>query len=274
MCEVEVSLQFACDLFVSGEFLAVVRSDRVHLFTMRLQQSDHCLADGECGLALNLVDQREAGLPFHDAHDGLAVVLTNHGIRFPVTDPAARLNDSWSVFDGQPVGYGAAPFRLAITLLPQLLAAQILPQQSACSLVRVDPLIHRLWADGDVPADLLWAPLFQQPVLRELPCRIVYRSCVERLPFHRLAVCLFGTVAASATVARQLSADCGFASFQHFSYFVLLVSCLLQGVNLVSFFSGDVCVVHLCNFDWLVKKAWMLLHLTHLTCVTQNCTSS
>jgi hypothetical protein len=29
----------------------------------------------------------------------------------------------------------------------------------------------------------------------------------------------------------------------------------------------------LCNFDWPVKKAWMLPHPAHLTCVTQNCTS-
>jgi len=56
-------------------------------------------------------------------------------------------------------------------------------------------------------------------------------------------------------------------------YLVLLMSGFLQSVNLVSFFSGEVCVVHLCNFDWLVKKAWMLPHPAHLTCVTQNCTS-
>ncbi len=50
--------------------------------------------------------------------------------------------------------------------------------------------------------------------------------------------------------------------------------CHFQGINLISFFLGKVCVVHLCNFDWLVKKAWMLSHPTHLTSITQNCTSS
>jgi hypothetical protein len=34
-----------------------------------------------------------------------------------------------------------------------------------------------------------------------------------------------------------------------------------------------VCVVHFCNFDWLVKKAWMLPHPALSTSVTQNCTS-
>jgi hypothetical protein len=86
-------------------------------------------------------------------------------------------------------------------------------------------------------------------------------------------MCLFRAIATPSTVTPQLSADGGLASFQHVRYLALLVSCLLQGVNLVSFFSGEVCVVHLCNFDWPVKKAWMLPHLAHLTCVTQNCTS-
>jgi hypothetical protein len=36
---------------------------------------------------------------------------------------------------------------------------------------------------------------------------------------------------------------------------------------------GEVCVVHFCNFDWLVKKAWMLPHPALSTSVTQNCTS-
>jgi len=27
---------------------------------------------------------------------------------------------------------------------------------------------------------------------------------------------------------------------------------------------SEMCVVHLCNFDWPVKKAWMLPHPAHL----------
>ena len=84
---------------------------------------------------------------------------------------------------------------------------------------------------------------------------------------------LFGPIAAPSQITGQLPADGGFVSFQHVGYLAWLVSCPLQGVNLVSFFLGKVCVVHLCNFDWLVKKAWILPHPTHLTRITQNCTS-
>ena len=134
-------------------------------------------------------------------------------------------------------------------------------------------MINCLWADGDVPTDLLWTSLFQQPLLSKLPGRIVYRPGIHRPAFFGHAVCLFWPITASSTVAGQLSADGRFASFQHVGYLDLCVSYLLQGVNLVSFFSGEVCVVHFCNFDWLVKKVWMLPHPAHLTCVNQSCTS-
>jgi hypothetical protein len=89
----------------------------------------------------------------------------------------------------------------------------------------------------------------------------------------RQSLCLLGAITASPSVSGQFTADGRGVSLEHDGYLALFVSRLLQGVNLVSFFSGEVCVVHLCNFDWLVKKAWMLPHPAHLTGVTQNCTS-
>jgi hypothetical protein len=87
------SLQLAGDLFVLGEFLAVVRSDRVQLLSMWLKQPDHCLADCKCGLAFDLLNQYEARLALNDAHNGLTMILTNDGINFPVTDATACLDD-------------------------------------------------------------------------------------------------------------------------------------------------------------------------------------
>ena len=55
-------------------------------------------------------------------------------------------------------------------------------------------------------------------------------------------------------VSGQLPADGGWITFQHVGNLVLGMSGFLQIVNLVSFFSGEVCVVHLCNFDWQVKR--------------------
>jgi len=64
-------------------------------------------------------------------------------------------------------------------------------------------------------------------------------ACLDRYP-HRLQLC-------------ELSADGGFSSCKHFGYLDLCVYCLFQGVNLVSFFSGEVCLVHLCNLDLPAK---------------------
>ena len=76
-----------------GEFLAVARSDRVHLLSVRFQQPDHCLADCKCGLAFNLLNQCEARLAINDAYNGLTMTLSNDGICFPVTYPTACLDD-------------------------------------------------------------------------------------------------------------------------------------------------------------------------------------
>jgi len=127
-------------------------------------------------------------------------------------------------------------------------------QRAAHLLVGVDSLIHRFGADGGMPADLLGAPLFPQPLLGKEPGIIVYTPGIDCTPSHRQEVRLLGAIAASATVSGQFPADGGWTAFQHGSDFALCMSRLLQGVNLVSFFSGEVRVVHLCNFDWQVKR--------------------
>src|SRR5512139_3626633 len=226
-----------------------------------------------CSFSLNLLDQRESGFALNNTHDGLPVVLANHGICLPITNPPAFIDDGGAILDGEPVGNGAAPVCLSITLLALFLAAQVFPQQATSALVGVDSPIHRLWANKDMPADLLWTPLLQEHLLRELPRSLIDPARVDGAAFDGLAMCLFRAIATSSRVAFQFPADGCFASLQHFRYLALLVSCSLQRVNLVSFFSGEVCVVHFCNFDWPVKKAWMLQHPAHLTCVTQNCTS-
>ncbi len=47
----------------------------------------------------------------------------------------------------------------------------------------------------------------------------------------------------------------GRTSFEHLSYLALCMSCFLQGVNLVSFFSGEVCIVHLLQFRLAGQKS-------------------
>ncbi len=123
-------------------------------------------------------------------------------------------------------------------------------------------------------ADLIRAPLFAQPLLSELPGRVIDPSGIERSPFTGKPMRLPGAVASLSTVAAQLSADGRGMAFKQIGNLALRMPCLDQGVNLVSFFLGEVCVVHFCNFDWPVKKAWMLPHPAYPTGITQNCTSS
>ena len=65
MSKVEVSLQFAGDLCVPSEFLAVVRSDRVHLLSVWFKQPDHCTA----------YDQKRPYLDLFDAARAIAFII-------------------------------------------------------------------------------------------------------------------------------------------------------------------------------------------------------
>ena len=89
MSKVEVGLQFSGTFFVPGEFLAVVRSDRVLRLSVWLVLPNHCLTGCKCDLAFNLLNQCEARLVLNDAHNSLTTILANDDTSFSVTYPTA-----------------------------------------------------------------------------------------------------------------------------------------------------------------------------------------
>lgn len=186
----------------AGKLPTVIRSNGMHLILIGFQQPDHRLTDCGQRFVLNLADQCESRLAFNDAHDGLPVVLADDGIGFPVADLATCFDNDRAIIDREPVRNNAAQFDLAIAFLALLLATQILPQQSTCSIVRINSLIHRFWNDGGVPADLLWTPLLQQPLLTKLPGCIINRQGIYCSAFYRHAVRLFRAITSPSTVTR------------------------------------------------------------------------
>ena len=213
------------------------------------------MLDRFCSFAFDFPYQCETGLALDHADDGLLVILANDGVSFPVANAASRLNDRRALVDGLAIGNDAAPIRLAITLLALLLATKILPQCPAHRLVGVDPLVNRLGADRRVVADLLGAPLLIKPILRKLPCLRIDSSSIDCSSVLGKLMRLPGPITPSTTVPGQFSANRRWASFQHVGNLALRMSCFLQGVNLVSFFSGEVCVVHLLQFRLAGQKS-------------------
>lgn len=73
---------------------------------------------------------------------------------------------------------------------------------------------------------------------------------------------LLRSVATPPAIARKFSADRRFVPAYHFGNLAGLVTCFFQYVNLVSFFLGEMCVCHSCNFGVVVKGlVYYCIHL-------------
>lgn len=196
MREVEARLELLGNRFVSGELTPIVRGDGVYLLSVGFEQPGHGVAHGLRGFTLDLLDQRETGLAFDQAHDGLPMVLADDGVCLPVANSAPRFDDGRAIVDGGPVRNRVAQIMLAVALPAYLLTAQVLPQPAASPLVRIDALIQRLRADLGMGADLFRAPLLPKLLLGKLPGGLINGSRVHRTLFQGHAVRLFRAITA------------------------------------------------------------------------------
>ena len=137
-----------------------------------------------------------------------------------------------------------SPTRIKFPLL--FLAAQTLPKNSALSLVRINMLVKRLMADGQLGGDLLGTPLhahqrtsfFAHPRLNGWGIPTVMRSLCREL------IGLFEAIAPRTSITNQLPADGGLVWIQQFGYLNLIVSGFHEYVNLISFSLAEVFVIH------------------------------
>jgi len=108
--------------------------------------------------------------------------------------------------------------------------------------------------DFEPSSDLLRAPVLTNQHL-DLPPYGAAEAGTDlgRPPCQGQAVSLFGAVAPQPTVAPQFPTDRRLVAVQHLGNLVLLVTGLLQYVDLVSFLSGELRVrPHQCSFDFVV----------------------
>lgn len=88
------------------------------------------------------------------------------------------------LFNQEPVGNGAAPVMLSVTLPALLLTTQVFPQRTARTLVGIEPLVHGFDTDGGMVADLIWTPAFTQPVLGEPPSIPPTQPALLKIALH------------------------------------------------------------------------------------------
>ena len=189
----------------------------------------------------------EAALALDHRHNGPLMVRANDRVAFPV----AHLLSSFDM--RRPITQGAsvrdlAPSvptaRVALSLL--LLAAKVLPQRAASSLVRVNMLVKRLMADWQLACNLLRAPLQFKQAGGLLSHPGQHCACVPAFlrTLGRSCAGLLWPVTFKAPIARKLPADGRFVSIQQLGDLSLIVSGFHKGVDLISFHLAEMFVIH------------------------------
>ena len=102
-----------------GEFFAIVSCNRAHTVFVCAQQVDACVCNESRCFTPDVLDACKSGLPFHDRHQCLLVILSNHGVGFPMTKLFATLNNLRSETDRPAVGNDSTcvPDSIAFTTL-------------------------------------------------------------------------------------------------------------------------------------------------------------
>ena len=134
--------------------------------------------------------------------------------------------------------------RVALSLL--LLAAKVRPRHAASSLVRVNILVKRLMADGQLACNLLRAPLQSKQAGGLLSHPGQHCGCIPAFlrTLGRSCAGLLWPVAFKAPIARKLTADGRFVSIQQLGDLSMIVFGLHKGVDLISFNLAEMFVVH------------------------------
>ena len=189
----------------------------------------------------------EAALTLDHRHNGPLMVRANDRVAFPVAHLLSSFDMRRPITQGESVRDLAPSFppaRVALSIL--LLAAKVLPQRAASSLVRVNMLVKRLMADWQLASNLLKTPLQAQQIGGLLAHPGGHSSSVS--PFlrslGRQLTGLLGPIAFKAPIARKLSADGRFVSIQQLGDPSLIVSGFHKGVDLISFNLAEMFVVH------------------------------
>ena len=92
MSEVAFQSRGFFELLVSMEFCAIIERDRFEVFPMLTYGFYASLVDLFNGPSLDLLDDKEASLPFYQRNDAMVTVATDYRIAFPVPDACSVFN--------------------------------------------------------------------------------------------------------------------------------------------------------------------------------------
>ena len=248
----EVGIKDAGDMFMPGKFLAIVRRQRVNTGCKRRQQGNHGRRYDIGRFGRHMRHQGIPRFPLVDRHQGLLMAGTDDQVSLPITKARTPVNDGWTLLDRHLIRDGSSPIATTIALPAGFLAAQGTVQATAQTSVGIDMLVDRFVADAglavgpQVTGDLLGAPQFAELGFCEGPGVGRNAAAILSGPHagQRELMCLFRPITTLTTVAVKLTADRCRMSVHEAGNGALVMSGFEKDRNLVSFVSGEMCVVH------------------------------
>ena len=158
--------------------------------------------------------------------------FTNNGIKLPITQTAACINNSRAFIDANSVDQLPPATVTTILFASLLLTTQVTVKNTALCFILDDILINTLMANSDAvfclkpKADLLRAPfLSKQTFDQEPPLYGNTRLELILTTFNRKIMCLLGTIPTQAPITSKFTTNGGFVKSNYFRSLRLVQSC-------------------------------------------------
>jgi len=225
MGEIHLCFQGLRNFFMSGEFLAVIKSNSMNRITS--QQINNALFDGFFGPLFHQAHAQEPAFSIDQRHNGPFHPFANDGVRFPVANTLSSIYDGWTLLYGSLTGYFASIVAVCTSFSILFLPSEMAVQLTAIPFVFPNVLVDSFGTD-------LNAKMFQNPLSGLFGAEILSQVSLNNKPVSRgdpsfgfplsplcPSLSLFITIASFSSVSVQFSADRRFIDADDFGYLCL-----------------------------------------------------
>ena len=122
MSKVKFGIEFVSDGFMISKFFSIIWGQGMNLRREGSQKINDGVCDALGSFTFNLLNKSEAWFTLSQRDDSLLVMLANDGIKLPVANTGARIDDGGTFIDADPVNELASAAIAAIAFTSLLLA--------------------------------------------------------------------------------------------------------------------------------------------------------
>ena len=122
MSKVKFGIEFVSDGFMISKFFSIIWGQGMNLRREGSQKINDGVCDALGGFTFNLLNKSEAWFTLSQRDDSLLVILANDGIKFPVANARARINNIRPLINADAANELATAVIAAIAFTTLLLA--------------------------------------------------------------------------------------------------------------------------------------------------------